>query len=149
VLGLFRSLRTTAFVKGVRVNLLCPYFVDTPLFTIAGRALIAGGAMGKAEDVVNAGTRFMADQRIVGRALIVGPKIRIGMDDEWKIVPQAVEGKEVALWEAYADDYEQCEIVTVKFVGLLKQIETIKGWSGWAYDMAGALTYLLKSMLRR
>jgi hypothetical protein len=129
--------------------MLCPYFVDTPLFTTAGRALIAGGAMGKLEDVVDAGTRFMADKRIVGRGLIVGPKIKINIDDEWTVVPQTAEGKEVTLWEAYADDYEQCEIFTAKFVGLLKQVEIIKGWTGWAYDIVDAVKHPLKSMLGR
>ena len=29
VLGLFRSLRATSSLQGVRINLLCPYFIDT------------------------------------------------------------------------------------------------------------------------
>ena len=34
-----------------------------------------GGGMGKVEDVVNAATRFVADSRILGRTLCIGPKV--------------------------------------------------------------------------
>jgi hypothetical protein len=84
--------------------MLCPYFIDTPLLRTGGRLLLAGGAMGKPEDVVDAATRLMADTSIVGRALIVGPKTRV--DDEWQLLPsQSTKGKEAAVWEAYADDF--------------------------------------------
>jgi NAD(P)-dependent dehydrogenase (short-subunit alcohol dehydrogenase family) len=51
VLGLYRTLRSTAFVHGIRVNMLCPYFIDTPFIPIEGRVILAGSAMGKPEDV--------------------------------------------------------------------------------------------------
>jgi NAD(P)-dependent dehydrogenase (short-subunit alcohol dehydrogenase family) len=47
VLGLFRSLRATSFVSGIRVNMLCPYFIDTPFIAVEGRLLLAGAAVGK------------------------------------------------------------------------------------------------------
>lgn len=71
VLGLFRNLRAISFIHGIRVNLLCPYFVDTPIFTAKARALLAGGGMGTASDVVEAANRFTCDCRIVGRSLCV------------------------------------------------------------------------------
>jgi NAD(P)-dependent dehydrogenase (short-subunit alcohol dehydrogenase family) len=57
VLGMFRMLRSTSFMNGIRVNILLPYFIDTPLLPAVARALLAGGAMGKPEDVIEAGNR--------------------------------------------------------------------------------------------
>ncbi|KUJ13640.1 short chain dehydrogenase/reductase-like protein [Mollisia scopiformis] len=142
VLGLFRSLRSSSFIHGVRVNLLCPYFIDTPIIPAAGRLLLAGGAMGKPEDVVDAGTRLMADSRIAGRALAIGPKVMI--DDEWQLVPQNTKGgKEVAVWEAYADDFVEVDAFTRRFVGMLNSVERTRGWIGWAIDVAKAALYPL------
>lgn len=60
--------------------------------------------MGKPEDVVDAGTRLMADSRIAGRALAIGPRVTV--DGDWQLVPQgSKDGKEIAVWEAYADDF--------------------------------------------
>jgi NAD(P)-dependent dehydrogenase (short-subunit alcohol dehydrogenase family) len=106
VLGMFRSLRATPFKHGTRVNILLPYFIDTPIIPVAGRLLLAGGALGKPEDVVDAGTRFMADTRINGRALAIGPKVRV--ENEFELVPESNEnGKETAIWEAHAGDFEE------------------------------------------
>ena len=143
VLGLFRGLRTSAFLHGIRVNMLCPYFIDTPLIPAGGRVLLAGSAMGKPKDVVDAGTRLMADTRIVGRALVVGPKVRI--DDEWQLLPQSSEEeKETAVWEAYADDFQEVEAFTARFIRLLNQVERARGWFGWACDMVGAIMYAIR-----
>lgn len=49
--------------------MLCPYFIDTPIVPATVRVLLAGGSMGKPEDVVDAATRLVADTRIVGRSL--------------------------------------------------------------------------------
>ncbi|KAI9642130.1 hypothetical protein NHQ30_008932 [Ciborinia camelliae] len=148
VLGLFRSLRSTGFVNGIRINMLCPYFIDTPLIPAAGRLLLAGGAMGKPEDVVDAGTRLMADTRISGRALVIGPKVRV--DGEFDLLPEtSKEGNEKAIWEAYADDFTELEVFTARFVRLLNTVETIRGWGGWAFDVAKALIYPFRSILGR
>lgn len=148
VLGLFRSLRSTAVVGGLRINLLCPYFIDTPLISAEGRILLAGSAMGKPEDVVEAGTRLMADTRIIGRSLVVGPKVKFSKDNEFQIVPQNDKnGHETAVWEAYADDFEIVEAFSERFVRLLNAIERAKGWGGWVYDMACAVTYPVRNAL--
>jgi hypothetical protein len=52
--------------------MLCPYFIDTLIIPAGGRALLAGSAMGKPEDVIDAGSRLVADTTIVGRGLAVG-----------------------------------------------------------------------------
>jgi NAD(P)-dependent dehydrogenase (short-subunit alcohol dehydrogenase family) len=157
VLGLFRSLRSTAFMNGIRVNMLCPYFIDTPIIPAVGRAILAGAAMGKPEDVVDAGTRFMADTRIVGRALAVGPKVKT--DDDWQLLPKtSEEGKEIAVWEVYAHDFEEvgkwtsnapslCLVLivsdafTARFVRLLNRVEIVRGWAGWFTDILKAVGY--------
>lgn len=147
VLGLFRSLRSSSFAHGVRVNILCPYFIDTPLLGADARAILAGGCLGKIEDVVDAATRFAADPRIVGRALVVGPKLRVEQQDdgEWDLVKKDAEGGvEKAIWEVYADDFEDSEIFQRRMVGLLNAATELRGWVGWANDIAGAIAYALK-----
>ena len=148
VLGLFRSLRSTAVVGGLRINLLCPYFIDTPLLFAGARILLAGGAMGNPQDVVEAGTRMMADTRIIGRSLVVGPKIKFSKDNEFQMVAQNdPEGVETAMWEAYAEDFEIVEAFSERFVRLLNGIERAKGWGGWFVDMVAAVTYPMRNVL--
>ena len=105
VLGLFRSLRCTSFVQGVRVNMLLPYFIDTPILPALGKLMFAGGGMGKVEDVVDAGTRFVADSRILGRALTIGPKLRVSQEEngDWNIAT-GEDGREMAYWEGKQKD---------------------------------------------
>jgi hypothetical protein len=134
-------------MNGIRVNMLCPYFIDTPIIPAEGRALLAGSAMGKPEDVVDAGTRLMADSRIIGRALAVGPKVTL--DDDWQLVPKSADNKELAVWEVYADDFEEVDAFVARFVRMLNNVERARGWIGWAYDMAGAFTYPFRSWWRR
>ena len=143
VLGLFRSLRATSFAHGVRVSFVAPYFVDTPMLGAAGRALLAGGPLGKPEDVVEAATRFVANPRIVGRALCVGPKLRVekGEDGLWVLAEKAEAGERKALWEFYAHDFEDVDLFTRNMIGLLNRAVELKGWLGWAKDMFRALLY--------
>lgn len=147
VLGLFRCLRSSSFAHGVRVNILCPYFIDTPLLGADARAILAGVGLGRVKDVVDAGTRFAADPRIVGRALVVGPKLRVGQKDdgEWSLVEENNGGGvDKAIWEIYADDFEDSEVFQRKMVGLLNAATELRGWSGWASDMAGAVWYAVR-----
>ncbi len=107
--------------------------------------------MGKIEDVVDAATRFAADPRIVGRALVVGPKLRVEQKDdgEWNLVEKRdVGGVEKAIWEIYADDFEDSEFFQRRMVGLLNAATELRGWIGWASDMAGAVGYALKGWWR-
>ena len=142
VVGLFRSLRATSFIHGVRINMLCPYFVDTPMFITAGRLMLASGVMGKTQDVVEAGTRFVADPRICGRAITVGPKMKVKQqtDGNWELVEgddEAAEDK--VLWEPYADDFEDSELFTRNITKLLNRQVEIRGWIGWFSDVFAAL----------
>jgi NAD(P)-dependent dehydrogenase (short-subunit alcohol dehydrogenase family) len=144
VLGLFRSLRVTSGLQGIRVNLLCPYFIDTPIVTAGARFILAGGGLGKVEDVVDAGTRFVADTRILGRALVVGPKMHVRQKDngEWEVVtPGAPDSIETAVFEPYADDWEDQDQWNRNLVQLLNMVQAGRGWMGWALDIVKAVLY--------
>lgn len=153
VLGLFRSLRGVSFVHGVRVNMICPYFIDTPMMTAAARRLLAGITTGKVEDVVDAATRFVADTRILGRALVVGPKLRLeeGPDGEFTLLNQGdgANGAESAVWEAYAEDYEKVDLFARRIIGVFATAAKVKGWMGIATAMASAISYTVKGWFRR
>lgn len=142
IIGLFRSLRMDSHMAGIRVNMVCPYFIDTPLVPPGARVLLAGGGLGKTEDVVDAATRFVADSRILGRSLVVGPRIHVKQDSEgvWQLVGAGTEGsQEKCLWEPYADDWEENELFNLGFVRILNAIQAARGWSGWALDLAKAV----------
>ena len=144
VLGLFRCLRATSFVHGVRVSFIAPYFIDTPIIPASGRMLLAGAEMGKTEDVVEAMTRFVADPRIVGRAVCVAPRLRTkrlegGGECLAPVGDPAAEEK--AIWEVNADDFETVEVWNRRMIGILNAAEIAKGWIGWASDLFGALKY--------
>lgn len=151
VVGLFRALRVSSFVDGVRVNMINPYFIRTPIVKAVGRLVLAGGGLGEVSDVVDAATRLCADTRIAGRALCIGPKVRIqagsgGVDgererSEWVVVNKEDEGEERAVWEVYGEDFEDVEMFTRRLVGILKIAEKIQGWIGWFKDVLSALTY--------
>ncbi|KAG9235546.1 hypothetical protein BJ875DRAFT_267571 [Amylocarpus encephaloides] len=148
VLGLFRSLRSSSFLNGIRINMVLPYFIDTPLIPTSGRLILAGGGFGKPEDVVDAGTRLMADTRIVGRALAIGPKIRV--DEDWQLLdPDSTRGTESAVWETHAEDFVEVEVFTRRFIGALNQLERVRGWYGFALDCLVAFGYPLRRLLGR
>ncbi|OLN97230.1 5'-hydroxyaverantin dehydrogenase [Colletotrichum chlorophyti] len=100
VTGLFRAMRATAHMyHGVRLNMVCPYFVSgSNMFPPAAEAAMIGGGAGPArfEDVVDATTRLVADEGIIGRALLVGPPL--AADGERA-------GEKTAAWDVYAEDY--------------------------------------------
>ena len=143
VLGLFRTLRASAWIHGIRVNLLCPYFIDTPIVPASARVMLAGGAMGKPEDVIDAATRFTADNRIVGRSLYVGPKMNIVLDQDnnYQLALGGQEGITRSIWECYAHDYDDSELFGRNLTRLLNQFAAARGWSGWAYDLFTAFVY--------
>ncbi len=144
VLGLFRSLRSSAFASGVRVNLLCPYFIDTPILSTSARVLLAGGGTGKVDDVVDAGTRLVADSRIVGRSLYVGPKVRVRQRDDGESVLDE-SGEERAVWDAHADDWEDAELFCRRMIGILNVITAVRGWTGWFKDLFAAAYHAVRS----
>jgi NAD(P)-dependent dehydrogenase (short-subunit alcohol dehydrogenase family) len=153
VMGLFRVLRGTAWTtRGIRVNALTPYFVDTPLLPKPALALLAGGAKAELEDVVDAATRLMADEEIRGRALLVGPKVRVidvPADGEIAAVEEDggfefVEGereregeRKQAVWEVYGHDYERVEVFVWRYLSMLNLRRRLRGWVGLVKDLWG------------
>ncbi|KUI56038.1 5'-hydroxyaverantin dehydrogenase [Cytospora mali] len=155
VTGLFRSLRTLSYRQGIRVNLLCPYFVDTPILGNRAMALLAGMGLTRLDDVVDAATRFVADgePRISGRALAVGPRMSLlrdvlpvrevggteGEEEEEEEVVTArdgdvlvdedvARGKGQAVWECYAHDYDTVDFFIRRYIRVLNTVAAVKGW---------------------
>jgi hypothetical protein len=131
-------------MQGIRVNCLFPYFIDTPIIPTVGRFVLAGGAMGQVEDVVAAGTRFVSDSRILGRSLVIGPKVHVRQKDdgEWDLVTPGSPGSiETAVWEPYAEDWEDVDAWDRNMVKILNLVQAGRGWAGWAQDMVKAVFY--------
>lgn len=87
LLGFFRSLRLYPSMRaGVRLNIVCPYFVDTPILPIAGKVLLTGLEMARLEDVVDSVGRFVCDEGVAGRCLMVAPRgsggvVEVGLEE--------------------------------------------------------------------
>ncbi|KAF2436593.1 NAD(P)-binding protein [Tothia fuscella] len=139
VLGLFRTLRASSFIDGCRTNIICPYFIETPMVPTAGRLILAGGASGRVEDVVDAATRLTADSSILGRGLCIGPKARVKQEGDDFVLSE--NGEEKAIWEIYADDFVDTEIFTQRFIRILNGIASVKGWYGFGRDAFAAIKY--------
>jgi NAD(P)-dependent dehydrogenase (short-subunit alcohol dehydrogenase family) len=148
VLGLFRCLRVTAPVKaGVRVNIICPYYTDSPFMKAPVRVLLAGVPLGKIEDVVDAASYLVADTACIGRSLVTGPKLKLdpstgGLDtlhdDNNNGDKEQTEG---SVWECYLHDMDPADIFTQRMLTVVNAAVQARGWSSWAYDVAGALTW--------
>lgn len=163
VTGLFRSLRTLSYRHGLRVNLLCPYFVDTPILPNRALMLLAGMGLTSLDDAVDAATRLMVPTHPAtpaphGRALLVGPRIstlrKVLPDAELAALSDAErnehvfapgeqvvsdddyrEGKGQAIWDVHGHDYETVDFFIRRYIRLLNTIAYIKGWVGWAKDL--------------
>lgn len=145
VLGLFRSLRALTGLSGIRINMLLPYFIETPIVQPVARLALAGGAMGEVEDVVDAGTRFVCDSRILGRSAVIGPKMHVRQksDGEFEIVTDGSGGDVKALWEACVDDWEDVESFNEFFIKALNRVQIARGWAGWAGDVVKTVMYAI------
>ena len=150
VVGLFRCLRSTAFLHGIRINMLTPYWIDTPIIRPLGRLVLAGDSMGKVEDVVHAASLFVSDPRIAGRCLCVGPKLSVEQSakGEWELVSKETKDtKQRALWEVYPSDFDHSDDFTKRVLRLLMLQRRVRGWYGWLSDTCAAVMYGLKSLL--
>lgn len=139
VTGLFRALRGTAWRHGIRLNMLCPYFVGgSNMFPGPVHAALLSGSAGPAsfDDVVDAATRLVADEGVSGRALAVGPRLRAvdGPDGEVELVAEAAEDGRAA-WDCYAEDYQNVETFVWRYITVLNAVEKARGWIGWASDI--------------
>jgi len=81
--GLFRSIRPIFAEHGIRVNLIAPWIMETPLVSDLVKLFAAVGAQpGEPEQVVNAALRFADDKTINGRAVAAGPKRVLDLCDD-------------------------------------------------------------------
>ncbi|MCJ1455993.1 hypothetical protein MMC28_006350 [Mycoblastus sanguinarius] len=81
--GLFHSVREPLAKQGVRINMMCPWIMPTPMTT--GWILTfteAGLPISKVEDVVIAVTRCAVDESICGRSIVNGPRRNIDLCDD-------------------------------------------------------------------
>jgi len=100
--------------------------------------------MGKVEDVVDAGTRFVADSRILGRSLVIGPRMHVRQKEngQWDLVTSGTPGGvEAAVFEPYAEDWEDVDAWDRNFVKLLNLVQIGRGWAGWGLDVVKAVLY--------
>ncbi|EHA47769.1 hypothetical protein MGG_03753 [Pyricularia oryzae 70-15] len=150
VTALFRCLRVTCFWRGIRVNMLLPCFVDTPMVPNGVMFVLAGGGKATAADVVDAGTRFVAVKDVCGRAAVVGPRMKV--EDLGVEAGQSARIVEIdpgstntgrggvwpgsqAAWECYAHDYENCETFVYRYTRVLAGYTVLRGWVGWWRDV--------------
>lgn len=144
VLGLFRTLRGTAFVNGIRVNMIAPYYTGgTSMLKPIAEAIFLSGSAGPArlEDVVGAATRLIADESIAGRALAVGPRLksrgveRVEEDPRYVVGDEEGDGEGRAIWECYADDYSEVDTFVKRFIWLLNAVVKARGAFAWIGDV--------------
>ena len=105
-----------------------------------GKVFLAGIGLGKQEDVVEAGSRFAADVSIRGRALAVGPRVKLN-DDGHLLPPGSQQAEEISSFEVFAHDFEEVEAFTARFVKILNAVEAGRGYIGWAMDIINAVFY--------
>ncbi|EGR49677.1 uncharacterized protein TRIREDRAFT_60052 [Trichoderma reesei QM6a] len=143
VLGLFRSLRGTASMRGIRVNMIAPYYTaqTSMLPTVAEALLLSGSAgPGSVPDVIDAATRLVADESIVGRALVIGPRLKaqdiveaVG-EGSGALLKEDVDQSR-AIWECYAHDYDQVETFVKRYLWLLNATARARGMFAWILDI--------------
>ncbi|KAL7785376.1 NAD(P)-binding protein [Trichoderma afarasin] len=142
VLGLFRSMRGTAFLKGIRINMIAPYYIaQTKMLQPITEALLLAGSAGPGQvpDVVDAATRLIADESIVGRALVVGPRLK---PQDFEVVDNGSgslgtedQNQAQGIWECYAHDYDQVETFVKRYLWLLNAAARARGMLAWIRDI--------------
>ncbi|KAH7158004.1 hypothetical protein B0J13DRAFT_185977 [Dactylonectria estremocensis] len=141
VLGLFRTLRATASLRGVRVNMLAPYFTSqTHMMPPVREALFLSGNAGAASvaDVIDAATRLVADEAVAGRALVIGPRMKadgITGAEDMAVGDDEGDGQGRAIWECYAHDYDQVDPFVRRYLYLIHAVSSARGWLGVLGDI--------------
>ncbi|OCK72998.1 NAD(P)-binding protein [Lepidopterella palustris CBS 459.81] len=106
--GLFRSIRPLFADRGIRVNAIAPWIVETPLVAELLKLFAAVGApAGDPGQVVTAAMRFADDKTINGRAFAIGPKRILDLCDDVEggdggTVMQGFHQTELRGWDKYS-----------------------------------------------
>ncbi|KAF3930217.1 hypothetical protein ABW20_dc0103457 [Dactylellina cionopaga] len=117
VLGLFRALRQTALPDKVRINLLCPYWIETPIIPLGAKILLAGTEYAEIEDVISIGVRCMGDYTVAGHIFLV--------------VPKSVGG----VVEIFNDEPKELDAFNRNAVRTLNLASQVQGWLGWGRNI--------------
>ena len=112
--GLWRSMRYHSADLPFRLNLICPYFIATPILGAAGNILLSGTALATLDDVTTAIKRTVTDTALDGRCYVVTPrasvaearKLGIRVDDAAAKDTEGSDGEEEkrAIWECFDPD---------------------------------------------
>lgn len=150
VVGLFRSLRITApIVSGVRVNMLNPYFTQTPILGAGGPIIFTGARMANVEDVTGAALRLIADKNIVGRALMIvsrGAKQQVEAAGlEWRDGDQ--HGNAVV--DVHAHDFVQTDVFTRRMIAITNLVSAVRGWAGFMFDLLAHIFMFINKAIGR
>lgn len=99
--------------------------------------------MATIESVLEAATRLVADQSIIGRALAIGPKASIEQARAAGLVSDTAEMDRdgQAIWDVYAHDFEQSDLFTRRIIAVTNLITRARGWTGVVGDVAGKASY--------
>ena len=138
VAGLFRALRATSFPHGIRVNMLAPYYVaQTNMLNPVHEAFFLAGSAGPARvpDVIDAATRLVADESISGRSLMIGPRLKDGVQGEVEVGPEEGDGEGRAVWDCYTDDYDAVESFRWRYVNAVNAVAAARGMFAWVVDI--------------
>ncbi|KAJ6264178.1 5'-hydroxyaverantin dehydrogenase [Drechslerella dactyloides] len=121
VLGLFRALRQAALPDRIRINLLCPYWIETPIVPVGAKILLAGTEFARIEDVVAIGTRCLADCSVAGHVFVV--------------LPQSAGG----VVQILNDEPRELDIFNRNAVRTLNKLSAARGWMFWGRNLVYAL----------
>ncbi|KAL9619000.1 MAG: hypothetical protein Q9160_006321 [Pyrenula sp. 1 TL-2023] len=167
LVGLFRSLRVTlpSTHPNVRLNILCPYFVRTPMVGNDGSLLLAGGALAEINDVINAATWCVGRSDMRGRALAIGPQVTkaegqsLGLpvsnatDSASKPTKGNLKAGEsqstVAIWDCFAHDHELSDIFGRRIMALAEMKTAQRGWRGIGEDLYNVFSSILRGSTNR
>ncbi|EPS36828.1 hypothetical protein H072_9630 [Dactylellina haptotyla CBS 200.50] len=127
VLGLFRSLRQTAKPDRVRVNLLCPYWIETPIIPLGAKVLLAGTDYAQMEDVVDIGVRCLGDYSVAGHIFLVLPRSTGGVV------------------EIFNDEPKDLDTFNRNAVYALNKVSAAQSWIEWGKNVVLAMLGLYRS----
>ena len=142
ITGLFRSLRFQSSDQ-FRLNMICPYFTDTPILGLGGKILLAGAALSTTEDVASAASRTINDESLNGRCMVITPKATVAQAREMGLlVPDAKSEDEIrSSWECYDPNDTIYEHFAKRVLMLVNYQAKRKEWIDWIGDMIRACSW--------